>query len=536
VKKSFRISVMVILAVFVLMVSAVSAADPEPQYGGTFVMTVPSIVHLDVQAINQISSNLWSQMYYETLFDVNDQGKVVPLLVESFDVSDDGLVYNFKLHEGIKFHDGTDFNAEVAKWNFDRKIEKQLPMWNDIPIDKIEVVDAYTLRFTLTQPYAPIFKTLAIKTFGMYSPAFVEKVGDEGLKNEACGTGPFVVDEYIPGEILKLKKNENYWQDGLPYLDAVEIKIIPDNNTRAMMLETGETQMTTDLSFQDISRFESDPNLKIWSGAGSRAYYFSLVNIHPPLDNINVRKAFNHAIDKDSIANVIFMGYASPLRSRLATSALDGFAAQEVYAYDPELAKQMLEAEGLVDTNNDGFREFNGEELELIMWTRKGLEAGDYELAELVQGYLANVGINVRIEVQDNASYLASLNNAPVSTEKGVQPYYDMANLSWGTFNGDVNYLSKYAWPCSAWPTTYWNYSYYCNEEVDKMIDAANLLPTIEERDEAYKTIQKTMWDEASDLYLFEKQSVVVTTSNVYGLYLDAAQTIFPIKWAYIVD
>jgi ABC-type transport system substrate-binding protein len=201
---------MVILAVFVLMVSAVSAADPEPQYGGTFVMTVPSIVHLDVQAINQISSNLWSQMYYETLFDVNDQGEVVPLLVESFDVSDDGLVYNFKLHEGIKFHDGTDFNAEVAKWNFDRKIEKQLPMWNDIPIDKIEVVDAYTLRFTLTQPYAPIFKTLAIKTFGMYSPAFVEKVGDEGLKNEACGTGPFVVDEYIPGEILKLKKNENY--------------------------------------------------------------------------------------------------------------------------------------------------------------------------------------------------------------------------------------------------------------------------------------------------------------------------------------
>ncbi len=534
-KQLTRVLLLVVLAA-VMLASAVFAEDPAPQYGGTLVVTIPNLVHLDVQAVNQISQNLWSQMYYETLFDVNAEGEIEPLLVETYTVSEDGLVYDFKLHEGIKFHDGTDLNAEAVKWNFDRKIDNKLPMFDDLPLESIEVVDEYTIRFTLTQPYTPIFKSLAIKTFSILSPTWAAEAGDEGIKNSACGTGPFVLDEYIPGEVLRVKKNENYWQAGLPYLDEVEFQIVPDNNTRAMMMETGESHTSTDLSFQDIARLSEDPAFKVWSGSGSRAYYFNLVNIHPPLDRINVRKAFNYAMDKDSMASVIFQGYAVPLRSRLATAALQGYAEQPLYEYDPDKAMALLDGEGIVDTDGDGYREYDGENIEIILWTRKGLEAGDYELAELVQGYLDNIGIKVRIDVQDNASYLASLNNQPVSTDKNVEPYFDMCNLSWGTFNGDVNYLTKYAWPCSAWPTTYWNYSYYCNEEVDAMINEANSLADVEERDAIYAKIQEIMWDEASDLYLFEKQSVVITTANLYGLYLDAAQTIFPLKWAYFAD
>jgi len=187
----------------VTSVTEESAASSEPQPGGTLRVAVPEILHLDVASVNQIGINEISQLFYGTLFDLSPEGEIVPLLVKDVEISEDGTVHTWTLHENVKFHDGSDFNADVVKWNLDRKIETQGPLYDFIPFESIEVVDPLTVRVTLANPYIPMYNLLAIKTFSMYNPAHLEAVGEEGLRTQAIGTGPFVVAEYIPNESLR---------------------------------------------------------------------------------------------------------------------------------------------------------------------------------------------------------------------------------------------------------------------------------------------------------------------------------------------
>ncbi len=182
----------------------------------------------------------------------------MPLLVADFEVSEDGLVHTWTLQPDVTFHDGSAFDAEAVKWNLERKIELQQPLWDLIPFDTIEVVDPLTVQVTLTRPSPGMYGVLAAKTWSMYSPTFAQEVGDEGLKSQASGTGPFMVETFVPNEDLVLTKNPNYWQEGLPYLDSVVFRAVPDINARAIQLEAGDVNMALDLAVQDVERLRTN--------------------------------------------------------------------------------------------------------------------------------------------------------------------------------------------------------------------------------------------------------------------------------------
>jgi len=503
----------------------------KPKYGGTLTVAVPNIVHLDCNGVNQFGLNEIVQQFYETLVDRDVTGEIKPLLIKDIEISDDGLVHTWTLQSGVKFHDGTDFDAEAVKWNLERKIEKKLPMWDMIPFDKIEVVDPLKVRVTLTNPYAGMYNALHIKTFSMYSPTFVQKVGDDALKGQAVGTGPFMVEEYVPNEYLELKKNPNYWQKDLPYLDKIIYRVIPDANTRAIMLEAGDVDMAGFLSIPDIDRFKFNPDIDIHAGTSSRYYYLAINMSNPPLDDVRVRKALNHAVDKEGMARTVFLGYASPAHAVLVTPAVSGYVEAGYYEYDPEKAKALLDEVGWKDTNGNGIRDKDGKELVLTLRTRKGTSPGDIETAELVQGFLKEIGVQVDIDIVDTATFLAELNR-PL-TDPGY-PHYDLLNLSWGTFTGDAEYPLKTYYACDAWPPHYWDYSHYCNPQVDEWIAEGYQAPTLEERNKIYAKVIKQAWDDAPQIILFDGMATAAARSYVTGLYLDPAQTIWPVKWCWL--
>jgi len=519
-----------------LVVSACQPAAPaadsgDDRYGGNLKVGVAAIVHLDPNDVNQYGLNEIVQLFYETLFDRNEDGEVVPLLVKEVSQSDDGLVHTWKLHEGIKFHDGSDFNADAVKWNVMRKIDESKPMGSLLPISNMKVVDDHTLEITLSRLYTGMYNILAVKTFSIYSPSFYEEVGSDGIKTQASGTGPFKVDSYTPNEKLLLVKNDDYWQDGLPYLDSVEFVEVADANTRATMLEAGDIHVAVGTSIQSLEQLKTDENIKVLTGPSSRHYYVSMTNIYEPLDDKRVRQAFNYAIDKEGILEAAFRGYASVADVTIVNEAVSGYspAATHPYPYDTDKATALLAEAGWTDSDGDGILDKDGKALELILRTRKGAVPGDYETAELVQGMLLNVGVKVNVDVADTASFLKELNQDIANA-----PHYDMVNLTWGTFTGDAEYVMKTYVSCDAWPPTYWDYSHYCNEEVDALIQKGDEVPTIEERNELYAQILDIIREDAPTLFLFNGLSTIATRSDVNGLYLDPAQTIWPVKYAWL--
>ena len=155
---------------------------------------------------------------------------------------------------------------------------------------------------------------LAAKTWSMYSPTFAQEVGDEGLKSQASGTGPFMVETFVPNEDLVLTKNPNYWQEGLPYLDSVVFRAVPDINARAIQLEAGDVNMALDLAIQDVERLRTNTDIRVEEGAGSRQYYVTMNNAKAPLDDVRVRQALNYAVDKEGIIQAVFLGRYATLR------------------------------------------------------------------------------------------------------------------------------------------------------------------------------------------------------------------------------
>ncbi len=508
----------------------VPAMAGEPQSGGTLdVAFVTTKTDIDVQSANTGSLNEVAAYFYETLFDRMADGSVVGLLVADWEVSDDGLVHTWTLQPDVTFHDGSEFNADVVKWNIDRKIELQKPLWDLIPFESVEVIDPLTVQVTLTRPNPAMYGVLASKPWSMYNPAFVEEVGEDGIKNQANGTGPFMVEEFIPNEVLRLVKNPNYWQEGLPYLDAVNFQIVPDINTRATMLEAGDIDIAFDLSIQDIERLKSNPDIKIYEELGSRQWYITMNNAKAPLDDVAVRQAVNYAVDKEGIIQAVYLGaYATPASAVYLMPTIDGYSDAGSYPFDPEQAATLLDGAGWTDSDGDGVREKDGEPLVLKMYTRKGASAGDIEIAELVQAMLKEVGVEVDLNILDSAAFLSAV------TKPSEEADYDLVNLSVGVYTGDAEYVMETFYACDSAAPVYYNRAYFCDPEVDALIEQASTLPTMDERNAVYAEINEMVVDQAPILQMFDVVQTMATSADLEGIYFEPAGNNWPAKYGWL--
>jgi ABC-type transport system substrate-binding protein len=404
-----------------------------------------------------------------------------------------------------------------VKWNLERKVQKKQPLFDLLPpIKSIDTVDDLTVRVTFGRPSFNVKATLSAKTFSMLSPTLVQKVGDDGLKQQASGTGPFTVTEFRPLEVLRLRRNPNYWQKDLPYLNEVVFRVVPDVNTRATMLEAGDVDMAESLSAPDTVRFKGTSGIRILDALGSRQYYITINNLRPPLNDPRVRQALNYAVAVQGIINTVFLGAARPATAVYVNPILSGYTSGGGYGYDPERARRQLEDAGW-RVGAGGIREKDGKPLRLEFYAAKGLNTGDFETAELVQAMLRVIGVDARLSILEPAAFRLRITKPPDQAE------YDLVLLTVGTFTGDAEYIMLTFYHTKSFAPVYYNRAYYSNPQVDEMIDRSLGVTSRAERDKIYAQVIKQVVKDAPIIMLFDTLERVAIKADVQGVYLEKA-------------
>lgn len=259
---------------------------------------------------------------YDKLFDIDSEGKIVPMLAESYEVTPDGKTYTLKLKQGVKFHDGTEFDAEAVKFNFERNMndEKSRRKGELKFVDSVAVVDKNTIKIQMKEPFAPFLSVLTDRSGIMVSPKAVKEHGDQYL-NHPVGTGPYVFVEQVKGDHVTLKKNENYW-NGQVKIDEVNYKVFTNGTAKVQNLRSGMLDIIDDTPVKEIPAIKGDANLQLVAESGMGYQGLYLNNSRPPFDNKYLRQAVDRAIDRDALVKVLFNGYAAPARAAFTKGSL----------------------------------------------------------------------------------------------------------------------------------------------------------------------------------------------------------------------
>ena len=425
---------------------------------------------------------------FETLVTYGEQDTTInPGLAEKWEVSDDGLTYTFNLRQGVKFHDGTDFNAEAVVFNFNRWMNGNADMFpyytmfggykNDEGhvIQEVKAVDEYTVQFVLKRQQAPFLKNLAMKPFGIASPAAVEKYGEQ-FRNNPVGTGPFKFVEWKQNDSITLEKNPDYWQEGLPKLSKVIYRVIPENTARLNALVNGEIDIMDGLNNSDEATVLANDQLQVLERPSNNVGYIGMTVTRKPFDNKLVRQAINHAIDKQAIIDAFYGGKAEPAINPLPPS-LEGYNDQiKDYEYDLEKAKALLAEAGYAD----GF--------EIDLWAMpvaRPYMPEAQKVAEVIQESLSQIGITANIQSVEWATYL----------EKAANGEFDMFMLGWTGDNGDAdNFLYTLLDKDSIGSN---NHSHYSNDELHDILIEAQTETDQAKRNELYMKAQEIIKEDA---------------------------------------
>src|SRR5215475_13017440 len=326
--------------------------------------------------------------------------KIVPELAKSWDVLDNGKTYVFHLVEGVKFHDGTDFDAAAAKWNFDRILDPDVKSWVRPyyeEIDKVEVVDKYTLRVHMKEPSGALLTALGgyFQGIPMISRKAFETHGKDWLRNPV-GTGPYIFKEWVPGKHVILEKNPNYFKKGLPYIDTLEFRIMKDPLTASTALRAGEIDFVMRVPMQQVPLLEKISDIKVVTGP-EMAPTIGLLNMRvKPFDDVRARRAIGgYGLNRADIAKVAFQGRAHPLVSVVPPGVPDAIDLNEMYPYKPDEAKRLLKELGFDSKNPLKFT---------ILTSNQDVTFAD--VAALIKEQMTKIGVEAKINVMDSTAYV----------------------------------------------------------------------------------------------------------------------------------
>ncbi|MBR7552764.1 ABC transporter substrate-binding protein [Allobacillus sp. GCM10007491] len=470
---------------------------------------------LDYASTTDGESSRVTKQIYESLLDFEkDSFEVKAGLAHDWEVSDDGLTYTFMLEEGVTFHDGTDFNAEAVKTNFERWADPDhefaftddgyvYSMYGTMfggfkgdeghVIKEINVVNDHEIEFVLNQPLGFFLQNMAMSYFAITSPAALEEHG-ASINENPVGTGPFKFVSWSKDDSIILEKFEDYRKEGLPKLDEVIFQVIPDNAARLIALRSGEIDIMDGLNPDDAAGIEQEESLVLHTRAANNFGYLGLNTQKAPLDDPLVRQAINHAIDRSAIAEALYAGYAQPAVNPVPPGYLGYNDELELYEYNLDKSKELLAEAG----HEDG--------LEIELWTMpvaRPYMPDPETVSEIIQNDLGEIGITAKIVREEWAPYLEK-------TAAGEQELY---MLGWSGTNGDPDYfLSSLLHGSNAGSS---NRSFYENDEVDKLLDQAKRAVDQEERADLYKKAQEIIYEESPMIPLVHSEPVLATSSDV---------------------
>jgi peptide/nickel transport system substrate-binding protein len=412
-------------------------------------------------------------------------GSIVPSLAESWDISEDGLTYTFKLQDGVTFHDGTTFDAEDVKFSLERinaegSVNAQKALY--AAIDTVEAVDPQTVKLTLKQPEGNLIYNLAWGDAVIVAPESAEN-----NKVNPIGTGPFVFKDRVEGDSITLEKNPNYW--GTPVaLESAIFKFIADPTAAFGALQAGDVDTFPNFPAPEtVAQFQNDPRFRVVIGATEGETILSMNNAKPPLDNIKVRQAIAHAIDRQAIIDGAMFGYGTPIGSFLSPANPDFEDLTGLSNYDPEKSKALLAEAGVSDlTLSLKLPPVEG-------YARRG--------GEIIAQQLAAVGIQTETTNLEWAQWLSE-----VFTDKN----FDLTIIS-HTEPNDIGIFARQDY-----------YFGYNNPEFNQIMADLAVTADPAKRSELTKAAAKNLADNYVAGFLFELAKIGVEDARLQGMWENA--------------
>lgn len=442
--------------------------------------------HLDPTgaAAGAIDSVVYANIF-EGLTRFAADGSIMPALAESWMISEDGLTYTFSLHSGVKFHDGTSMDSEDVKFSLDRaRAEESTNAQKALfaGIDSVEALDATTVRVNLSAPNGAFLFNLAWGDAVIVAP---ESIDD--AKTHPVGTGPFVFTNWVQGDQITISKNADYW--GTPAkLNNATFKFISDPTAAFAAVMAEDVDVFPGFPApENLPQFEADPRFQVLVGSTEGETILSTNNKMPPFDNVKVREALAHAIDRQAIIDGAMFGYGTPIGTHFAPHNPDYVDLTAQSNYDPELAKTMLAEAGFPD----GFE--TTLKLPPPSYARRG--------GEIIAAQLREVGINVEISNLEWAQWL----------EQVFRGYDFGLTIVSHTEPMDIGIYAR--------PEYYFQYDSAAFQELMEDLNAAT-----EPGDRSFilKAAQRMIADDYVNGYLFQLASTTVANANIVGLWQNA--------------
>ncbi len=436
--------------------------------------------------------------------------EIEPWLAERWEVSGDGKAYTFYLKEGVRFHDGSPFDAEAVKYTFERLLDSEHPEHDTGPfplafffsqVESIEVIDTHTVRFQLKEPFAPFLANLAYPTGYIVSPDAVRLLRG-GYGRKPSGTGPFHVTDWQSNRFVRLERFDDYWGER-PELAQVYFQTVTDENARLTELLSGSADLIVEVAPDLIQYFRDDPAYRVYEESGPHLWFLIFNLRSPVLEDVRVRQAINYAIDKQGIAEEFLQGTATvaagPVPRAFGWAYNDDI---QPYPYDPDEARTLIQeagAEGATLT-------FYATESGSGMLDPKGM-------AQAIQADLAAVGLDVVIETYEWNTFLSKVNG-------GLEGQADMAEMAWMTNDPDT--LPFLTLRSQAWPEEGgFNSGYYANEQVDQWLEQARRETDLQQRAALYRKVQQVVHEEAPWAVIASWRQNAVSNDRVHGLRLE---------------
>jgi peptide/nickel transport system substrate-binding protein len=472
-------------------VPAATGAAAAPKRGGTLKVALNSdIIGIDPHGGSAgVDRNVYTAVY-NGLVAPDKNLNIVPDLAESW-TTPDPTTYVFKLRANVKFHDGTACDADAVKKNFDWILDPanaspRKPEIDDI--DQVSVVDPLTLKITLKNAFAPFLSIISDRAGYIVSPAARAKFGQDYQRNPV-GTGPFQFVEWVKDDHVTFKRFDGYFEQGIPYLDQITYRPIPDLTVALTELKTGNVDFLYSVDPKDVQDIKSTSNLMYLEGPGVGYQGLWINTAKGPLTNKSLRQAVNLAVDREALLAVAYFGIGQIAQGPIPPSS---------FAYDPSVPYVKRDAAAAKQKLTEGGQP-NGFKMVLKAQSNSPLQE---KITQLVQAQLAEVGINAEIQTVEFGALLKA----------GEQGDFDAMSLGWsGRIDPDGNiepiFQTKGAF----------NYGKYTSDAVDAAIVKERQAGDQPTRKQIFQQIQQTINDDAAYVFTYFPPTSFAATSAVQG-------------------
>lgn len=536
-----KFSLMTLLGVLLLVLAACSddsdvdeatgGGEEAGSEGGTMTLAIPAdAVSMDPHGSNDVPSEQIRDTIYEPLVTQDENLELVPVLAEEYEQIDD-TTWEFKLREGVTFHDGSEFNAEVVKANLERVLDPAKASARAFlfeMVSEVNVIDDYTVQVVTEYPYAPLINNFTHGAGKMISKELIDKdyqnaldkagsdvsleeyydlraeggeeheavaneissyVG-ELVESEPVGTNYFKFESRSPGEVTSVVRNDDYWGEETAKLDGVDFKVVSEPGSRLAELESGTSDAILATLSSNIERVDSNPDVTLQRQESVSIDYIGFNTEKEPFNDPKVRQAITHAFDSEAVLEGVYNGSGQPAVAPLAPGVLGYSEDLEGREYDMDKAQQLLDEAGVEDlTINLMVNDDNPERVDVALW---------------LQESLSELGITVNVEQVEWGAYLEA-------TGAGE---HDMFILGWSNSTGDPdNGISPLFHSDNIGADG--NRSFYNNPELDSLLDQARQESDEEKRGEMYTEAQQILVDDAPAIFIRHGENLNAYNNNV---------------------